>query len=149
MIYRNDTEENLEQIQAMSTINPRLCKNCGLIVEVEERDEGPIPHLHVYHDKTRDPRKCSYIRLDKAEYSDHHSRPSLPLPNKKAKQAFIQIMTSPWAKANHFLLDGTCKIATGYEAAVDTWVECYEDDDYSKFTQDETGNLVMPDYSKL
>ena len=138
----------MEPIVAMSTINPQMCKQFGIEVEVEQRNEGPIPHLHVYHDRSRNPKRCSYIRLDKAEYSDHHEQPSAPLP-KKVKDKFIQIMNSPWPKQLKQLADGTVRPATGYEAAVDTWVDTYEEGDYSKFTQDTEGNLVCPDYSRL
>lgn len=138
----------VEQIVAMSTINPKLCKDFGIEVEVEQRDEGPIPHLHVYHDRTRNPKNCSYIRLDVAEYSYHHKQPSPELP-KGAKEDFIKIMKSVWPKQYHEGPDGVPRKATGYEAAVDTWVDTYEDGDYSKFTFDAEGNLVMPDYSKL
>ena len=141
---RNTTE----YIVAMATINPQMCDKFGISVEVEQRDEGPIPHLHVYHDSTRDIRKCSYIRLDRAEYSDHHSMPSPKLP-KQVKKEFLEIMTSPWKKQIHILPDGTMRVATGYEAAVDIWVDTYEENDYSKFTFDTKGNLVMPDYSVL
>ena len=146
-IYTNHLEDGAP-IVAMSTINPRLCKNFGIEVEVEQRDEGPIPHVHVYHDSSRNPKKCSYIRLDRAEYSDHHKQPSLPLP-KKIKEQFIELMTSPWPKQLHQCADGTIRPATGYEAAVDTWVDTYEDGDYSKFSQDGDGNLICPDYSQL
>jgi hypothetical protein len=57
----------------MAVINPKLCKQLAIQVEVEQRDDGPIPHLHVYHDHTRNPKKCSYIRLDKCAYSEHHT----------------------------------------------------------------------------
>lgn len=83
-----------QPIEAMSIINPKLCRNLAIQVEVEQRDEGEIPHLHVYHDKTRNPKKCSYVRLDKAEYSPHHD--IMPLGN--LKDQFIKVMTSPWQK---------------------------------------------------
>ena len=55
----------------MALINPQLTEQCGILVEVFQRDEGPIPHVHVFHDKTRNPKKRSWVRLDKPEYSDH------------------------------------------------------------------------------
>lgn len=135
-------------IVAMATINPQLCKEFGIDVEVEQRNEGPIPHLHVYHDRARNPDKCSYIRLDKAEYSDHHKKPSIPLP-RKLKKEFIEIMETEWPKQVHVSPNGSMRVATGYEAAVDTWVDTYEQGDYSKFTVDQNGDPVMPDYSQL
>ena len=103
-----------EYIEAMAIVNPRLCKNMTIQIEVDQRDEGPIPHMHVYHDKTRNPKKCSYIRLDKAEYSQHHGY-NLPLPA-KLKKEFIEVMNSPFRK-----------YSSGYEYAVETWADTYED----------------------
>lgn len=136
---------NYQPIEAMAIINPKLCRNLAIQVEVEQRDEGDIPHLHVYHDKTRNPKKCSYVRLDKAEYSPHHDI----VPLGKLKDQFIYVMTSPWQKHMYINNNGIARTATGYEAAVDTWVETFENDDYSKFNTDSEGNLIMPDYSKL
>lgn len=136
-----------EVIVAMSTINPKFCKNNNIQVEVEQRDEGPIPHMHVYHDKTRDPKKCSYVRLDLPQYSTHHGEESLPLP-KDVKEKFIKVMSSPWPGHYHECADGTVRVATGYEAAVDTWVDTYEDD-YRKFQLDDNGDLIQLDYSVL
>ena len=134
-------------ITAMATINPPLCKEYGIEVEIEQRDEGEIPHLHVYHSKERDPNNCSYIRLDVAEYSTHHKNNKKL--NKQLKEQFISVMKSNWAKHYHESPDGEVKIATGYIGAVDIWVECYEDGKYDKFTLDQNGDPVMPDYAKL
>lgn len=135
-------------IEAMAIINPKLCKLLAIQVEVEQRDEGPVPHVHVYHDKTRNPRKCSYVRLDMPEYSYHHSD-NIPLPP-KLKEQFIQVMNSPWSKEKIEMPDGSFRSATGYEAAVNTWVDTFESEgDYSKFSFSEDGTLRMPDYSKL
>lgn len=149
LIHSTENTEELEYIEAMSTINPQLCEQSKILVEVEERNEGPIPHTHVYHDHTRNPKKCSYIRLDKAEYSDHHDKLSIPLPDKKAKADFIRIMNSDWPKYLCKTPDGDVRYKTGYEAAVDTWVDCYEKGSYDKFNLDDEGQLIMPDYSKL
>ena len=136
----------LRYLQCMSIINPTLCKETGIIVEVEQRGEGPIPHMHVFHDSERNPRKCSYVRLDEASYSAHH-KDAVPLPP-SVKEKFIIIMKSPWPK--HVVeTNGELRVATGYEAAVDTWAETYENNDLSKFKIDDSGSLVMPDYSKL
>lgn len=141
-------KDSTTYIEAMSTINPQLCDNCGIRVEIEERNEGPIPHIHVYHDKTRDPRKCSYVRLDQAAYSDHHAMPSPKMPP-RVKREFIKVMTSEWPKAVKVKSDGTVYRATGYEAAVDTWVDCFENGSYDKFNLDDEGNLILIDYSTL
>ena len=114
-------------------------------VEIEQSNEGPIPHVHVYHDKTRNPKKCSYVRLDKAEYSSHHDVLKLP---KNLKQQFIECMHQTWEGRALTLKDRAMRYATGYEAAVAIWVESYEDD-YSKFNLDENGVPIMPDYSQL
>ena len=42
-----------ESLNEMAIINPKMCKQLSIQVEVEQRDEGPVPHVHVYLDKTR------------------------------------------------------------------------------------------------
>ena len=136
----------MNHIEAMAIVNPNLCKSKTIQVEVEQTNKGPIPHMHVYHDKTRNRQKCSYVRLDKAEYSTHH-REGLPLP-RNLKKEFIEVMSSPWPK--HVVDDVTGqRTATGYEAAVGIWVETFEGNDMSKFSLDTSGSLICPDYSKL
>lgn len=49
--------KHTEDIFCMAIINSVLCKNSSIEIEVEQRNEGPIPHLHVYLDKTRNPKK--------------------------------------------------------------------------------------------
>lgn len=146
--YIKNTEqfEELHTIECMSRINPQLCENLQITVDVVQGGEGPIPHVHVYHDKNCNPKKCSYVRLDVAEYSTHHKY-NIPLPSKLKKQ-FIEVMTSIWRK--YFIeTPSGLRPATGYEAAVNTWVDTYEHGDYSKFTLDEKGELIPPDYSQL
>lgn len=138
--------EELNQIEAMSIINPMLCKKLTIQVEVEQRDEGPIPHMHVYHDKTRNPRKCSYVRLDTAEYSAHHKN-NVPLP-RRLKEQFLDVMYEPIVQRKFDTSEGS-RYLTGYEQAVDTWVATFEDGDYSKFNLDKDGELIPPDYTKL
>lgn len=146
-VEQPSTFDSLNPIEAMAIINPKMCKNLTIQVEVEQRDEGPIPHMHIYHDKTRDPKKCSYVRLDEPSYSTHHSD-NVPLPPNLKKQ-FIKVMTSPWPKQIIQTPTGY-RPATGYEAAVDTWVDTFEGEgDYSKFNLDENGNLIPVDYSNL
>lgn len=147
LLYNNYQSDGAPII-AMATINPQLCKKYGIRVEIEQANEGPIPHMHVYLDPSRNPKNCAFIRLDKAEYSTHHKTPSLQL-NRKQKEEFIEIMNSEWPKQAHFSPDGSVRVATGYEAAVDTWVDTWEDGDYSKFTLDEHGDPICPDYSVL
>lgn len=38
---------------------------------------------------------------------------------------------------------------TGYERAVDIWVDTFEDGSYDKFTLDDNGVPVMPNYDEL
>lgn len=132
----------IKPVCAMSAINAKLCKQLGLYVEVEQRDEGTIPHMHVYHDKSRNPQKCSYICLDKAAYSKHHEVHKL---SKKQKELFLQIMQQPCSSA---LVDasGKATFGTGYQYVVYTWVNTYCDDSYEGFTLDENGLPIMPDY---
>lgn len=146
-IKNNEQFEELQPIEAMAVINPKLCRNLTIQVEVEQRDEGPIPHVHVYHDKTRNPKKCSYIRLDSASYSTHHT--DNKILSDRLKEEFIKVMSSPWSKYKVETPTGV-RYQTGYEAAVDTWIDTFEDEgDYSKFNLDANGELIQPDYTQL
>lgn len=137
----------LRSIEAMAIVNPSLCKSKTIQVEIEQSNEGPIPHLHVYHDKTRSKSRCSYIRLDAPAYSEHHRSAGKKLP-RKLKEEFIEVMETPWAK--HVVQTaGGLRTATGYEASVGIWSETFEDNSLDKFNLDENGDLIMPDYTKL
>ena len=59
-------------VNCMSKLNPRLTENLPIEVIIWDGNEAEIPHVHVYHDKTRNKRKCSVVRLDRAKYSPHH-----------------------------------------------------------------------------
>ena len=137
----------LHTVEAMSTINPQLNKQLGIDVAIYDTNEGPIPHIHVFLDKTRNPKNCAVVRLDKAEYSTHHGEPVVKM-NKKQKDQFIRIMTSEWP-GRYIEYNGHPVPATGYEYAVSIWVESFEDGSYDKFMFDSNGVLVMPDYSSL
>ena len=136
-----------QSLKEMAIINPKLCNQLTIQVEIEQRDEGEIPHVHVYHDKTRNPKECSYIRLDKCAYSEHH-KDNKPLP-KKLKKQFIELMNTVYK--GHFIADkdGNPHLATGYQIAVQTWSETFENDDLSKFELDENGLIKQMDYSNL
>lgn len=134
-----------ENIYAMSIINPRLCKQLSIQIELEQRDEGPIPHLHVYLDKTRNPKNCAYIRLDIPEYAPHHDSVKM---NKKQKKEFLEVMNS--LTPNSFTLsriNGEGRQATGYQTAVEIWIETFGET--VKFQYDEDGFILMPDYDSL
>lgn len=137
---------NESYLTEMAIINPRYCKNHTLQVEIEQNNEGPIPHMHVYHDKTRNPRKCSYVRLDKAEYSPH--RDLVPLP-KNIKEQFIEVMNS--INPNQVMLDvnGNYHAANGYQSAVQIWAETFENGCLDKFNLDESGLIIPINYDKL
>jgi len=138
-------------VYAMSTINPQMQRNWAMKAVIYDSNEGPIPHIHVYHDA--DHSKCSYVRLDKAEYSLHHDQndpntKNTPL-DKKQLADLIKLLSSPWPRHYIELADGTIRVATGYEYCVTTWIDAYGDQEADKFSYDENGNLVMPDYSLL
>lgn len=134
-----------QDIFAMSIINPRMCKQLSIQVEVEQRDEGPIPHLHVYLDKTRNPKNCAYVRLDRAEYAPHHD--STPL-SRSQKREFLNLMNTVVPKAYTLsVVTGEERHATGYQNAVETWIETFGDT--VQFNYDDEGFLIMPDYSSL
>ena len=135
--------EGQESAYEMAVINPKLCKALSIQVEIEQRDEGPIPHLHIFHDKTRNPKRCSYVRLDKPEYAPHHDEVCL---TKKQKDEFIKVMTTEWS------MPRGQGVQRGYDRAVDTWIDTFEADEeegLKKFQLDDNGNYVMPDYSLL
>ena len=133
-----------QPVEAMAIINPKLCDKLSVQIELEQRNEGPIPHLHVYLDKSRNPMKCAYIRLDKAGYSPHHKSAKM---SKKNKKDFIRIMTELTDKSYVESITDPSKIrkSTGYEDAVSIWMDTYYGSEkYFKFDQD--GFPIMPDY---
>lgn len=134
-----------EYLVEMAIINPSECNQLTIQVEIEQRNEGPIPHLHVYHDKTRNKKKCSYIRLDELDYAPHHIR--IPLPRKLKKQ-FIYLMNLP---ADEYMKDKNGNIVelNGYQSAVRIWANTFENKDLSKFNLDENGIPITLDYKKL
>ena len=140
-------DENMEHLCEMAIINPKLCKQLTIQVEVEQRDEGSIPHIHVYHDKTRNPKNCSYIRLDKCEYSTHHKDNKL-LPNNLKKQ-FITLMNTNCRGTVMYDNNNKPVPATGYQAAVLTWADTFEDGSLDKFDLDKNGLIIQIDYSNL
>lgn len=131
----------------MAIINPELCDNRTIQIEVEQRNEGPIPHMHVYHNKNRNPKECSYIRLDKVAYSEHH-RDNKELPRKLKKQ-FVEIMNKDCPNIYMKAKDGSVVQASGYQAAVIFWAQSFEKNSYNKFDLDENGLIKQLDYSKL
>ena len=149
MVRRIDEEDISKYISLneMAIINPKLCKQLSIQVEIEQRDEEPIPHVHVYLDKTRDKRNCAYIRLDKPEYCTHHKEGKHL--DRKQKKEFIQLMTQ--ISRGNVIYDnyGNMIPANGYQSAVNIWSETYEDGDLSKFALDENGIIKTLDYSNL
>ena len=141
-----------EYIMEMAKINPQLHKKLlntvGFIyVSVPQGNEGSIPHMHIYHDKSLNIKKCTFLRLDKAEYSPHH--PVLELPSNLQK-CFLEIMTSVWSNYHIKEKNGTSRAATGYEAAVHTWISTHDLADSIKFkVDDKTGIWIMPPYNEL
>ena len=133
-----------QPIEAMAIINPRLCRELSIQVELEQSNEGPIPHLHVYLDKTRNPKRCAYIRLDEAGYSPHHESAKM---SKKNKKDFLKLMHAPNRSSTIYSIFDEDKfhVANGYETAVNTWIDTYPGSEkYFRFDQE--GFPVMPDY---
>lgn len=139
-----ESTSGLDPVEAMAQINPQLGQKLTIRVDVVQGSEGPIPHMHVYHNKTLNPKECSYVRLDKAAYSEHH-KDNKPLPD-KLKEQFLLVMTTVWPKHYIETTEGARR-ATGYEAAVDIWSDTYEGGSYAKFHLDDTGAPIMPDYA--
>lgn len=136
----------LHTVETMSRINPQLLENLSIEVVMYDENEGQIPYVHVYHDKTKNKKNRSVVRLDRAEYSSHHGYP-VKL-NKQQKRQFVQVMSTVWPK--HFVETNTgVRPATGYEYCVVTRANAFEDGSYDKFTLDDNGVPIMPDYDTL
>ena len=136
---------NSSDIFCMAIINPSYNKQLSIQVEIEQRDEGPIPHLYVFLDKTRNKQKCAYIRLDRAEYLEGHNSAKL---TGKSLSEFISIMKAIWSK--YYIQSektGEIRQATGYEAAVVIWKDTFGET--IKFSYDSDGFPIMPDYNNL
>jgi len=133
----------------MAQINPKMNRSIKVPIHlfVPQGDEGPIPHMHVYHDKHLSSKKCSYIRLDKAEYSPHHDM--VPLP-RELHESFFMVLKNTWEKYNVTEKNGTVRLATGYEAAVDLWCDTHDVPDNIVFEVNaKTGLWIMPPYQNL
>lgn len=138
-----------ERLIEMAIVNPSLSKNLSIQIEVEQRNEGSIPHVHVYHDHTRNPRECSYIRLDIPEYSTHHGKDKNKVMNKKVKDQFLKIMETEISDIAIKDLNGDFYSPTGYQFAVYTWSKTFEDSSLDKFLTDENGRIINLDYSNI
>ncbi len=131
----------------IALINPRLCKKLSIKVAIEQHDtETTIPYLHVFLDHTWNLKHCAFIRLDKAEYLPQ--KKSIRL-SEKQKEELIYILTSEcngnWIAS---IVDkSNIKAATGYETAVQTWIDTYEEN--NKIQYDKNGFPVISDYTKL
>ena len=102
--------------------------------------------MHVFLDHTWNLKQCAFIRLDKPEYVPQKN--SIKLSTKQ-KEELIYILASEyngnWIAS---IVDkSNIKAATGYEAAVQTWIDTYEEN--NKIQYDRNGFPVMPDYTKL
>ena len=143
--HANHLMKNMFEYLYEKQINPSWNKSAKnpIYIFVFQRDEGPIPHMHVYHDKELNMRKCSFIRLDKAEYSPHHD--IIPLPG-YLEQSFIDVMTSILPRKS----DGEPSGTTGYQAAVDTWLATFGfAKDIHIDVDEDTGLWIMPPYQEL
>lgn len=136
-----------ESLNEMAIINPKMCKQLSIQIEVEQRDEGHVPHVHVYLDKTRNKKNCAYIRLDKVGYCTHH-KDGKHL-DKDQKKQFLEVMNSVVRGSVIYDKDDNMIQANGYQTAVMIWANTWEDGNLSKFNLDENGVIVQLDYSTL
>lgn len=142
----NDTKGEQDNL-CLALINPRLCKKLSIKVAVEQHDtKTTVPYLHVFLDNTWNLKNCAFIRLDKPEYVPEKNSKRL---STKQKEELIYILTREcngnWIAS---IIDkSNIKAATGYETAVQTWIDTYEGN--NKIQYDKNGFLVMPDYTKL
>jgi len=138
-----------EMFIEMAQINPKLSKSIKrpIYIGVPQGREGPIPHAHVYHNSSLNKKECSFIRLDIPEYSPHHDK--IPLP-RELEKSFISVLREEWPKYNITEKDGTTRAATGYEAAMDMWIDSNGlADNIVLNIDEETGVWIMPDYYEL
>lgn len=70
MKYMKKGNKHTEDSCDIAIIDSILCKKS--CIDVEQKDRGTIPHLHVYLDKTRNPKNCGYIQVDTDEYTHYH-----------------------------------------------------------------------------
>lgn len=143
---RNDTKGEQDNL-CLALINPRLCKKLSIKVAVEQHDtKTAVPYLHVFLDNTWNLKNCAFIRLDKPEYVPEKNSKRL---STKQKEELIYILTREcngnWIAS--IIDNSNIKAATGYETAVQTWIDTYEGN--NKIQYDKNGFLVMPDYTKL
>lgn len=135
-----------EPILAMSVINPQRCRELNLQVQIVQGGEGPIPHVHVYLDKSLSSNNCAYVRLDRPEYSIHH-KDGKHLSSAE-KEKFLDIMNRLWRKQfTESIITGQFKPATGYQAAVEIWKDTYGET--MPFEYDDEGYPLMPDYEQF
>ena len=134
-------------LNEMTIINPKLCKQLSIQVEVEQRDEGQIPHVHIYLDGERNKRNCSFVDLTKCEYAKHHK--NCRRMSRQQKEQFIEVMTRLCPNVYMTGNDGTVKQANGYQAACITWANTFEDGSLDKFNLDDNGFIIPIDYSSL
>lgn len=144
---RTNDITNLEPVMAMALINPQLSNTLTISPEVVQGGEGPVPHIHIYLDKSRSKTNCAYVLLCSPQYAKHHKNGKHLSKSQKAE--FIRVMSEPWDGYIIKQPDGTYRPATGYEAAVHIWVDTYEHGDFRKFAFDSDGNLIMPNYKLL
>lgn len=155
MKYYRKSKRGSQPVTAMATVNPQLCRQSGIRVEVIQSGEGPAPHVHVYREKGK-AGECSCISLTEPKYAVHHS--VCVRLTRHERDEFANIMSSVWDKyfielrrpdehGNSINRTYTVK-ATGYEAAVMIWCDTYADSE-KYFHFDTEGRPLMPDYSRL
>lgn len=90
-----------------------------------EYTKTAVPYLHVFLDNTWNLKNCAFIRLDKPEYVPEKNSKRL---STKQKEELIYILTREcngnWIAS--IIDNSNIKAATGYETAVQTWIDTYE-----------------------
>ena len=90
-----------------------------------EYTKTAVSYLHVFLDNTWNLKNCAFIRLDKPEYVPEKNSKRL---STKQKEELIYILTREcngnWIAS--IIDNSNIKAATGYETAVQTWIDTYE-----------------------
>lgn len=90
-----------------------------------EYTKTAVPYLNVFLDNTWHLKNCAFIRLDKPEYVPEKNSKRL---STKQKEELIYILTREcngnWIAS--IIDNSNIKAATGYETAVQTWIDTYE-----------------------
>lgn len=104
------------------------------VIFVNTDDECSVPHVHIEDGSDID----TCVRLETNEYCNEHSYLLYLMPPKMCKM-FNDFMHQPCPSP---------KYRNNYEFAVEMW-NMNNPQSYVQIKEDENGNIIMPNYSKI